>query len=165
MRRATTTALPKPMAGGLRQGPKLCPNSASIKQHTSPPAIDRASGLRGAPPGPAPMHYLRTHKGQMARNVHDRQAGQGAYSRKMHSHAGPAYAVFTPWPGGFYLERGDEPGVQRYNQKKAHCKRNSGTGFFQNKPQIPQNLMVLSKIGMVLFRHGPVQMVDCGLGS
>ena len=34
------------------------------------------------------MHYLGTHAGQMVRNVHGRQAGQVAYSRKTFSQAG-----------------------------------------------------------------------------
>ena len=46
--------------------PKLCPNIASIKQRTSPPATDTQRGLRSerGTPRSAPMHYLRTHAGQ-----------------------------------------------------------------------------------------------------
>ena len=58
-----------------------------------------ALGLRGAPPGSAPMHYLRTHTGQ----GHGRQAGQAADRRKRHSQAeGPALQR------GFHLYNVDE---------------------------------------------------------
>ena len=82
--------------------PKLCPNIASIKQRTSPPATDTQRSLRSerGTPRSAPMHYLRTHAGQAWQT--GRTGGRQA------EEALPGWACLgrIRAVGGIYLEKG-----------------------------------------------------------
>ena len=76
--------------------PKLCPNIASIKQRTSPPATDTQRSLRSerGTPRSAPMHHLQTHARQgMADDWIHRPAGPKLLPQRSSAPPFPILAV------------------------------------------------------------------------